>query len=131
MLFRSLQPGARFLLTGTPVRFRNALQIVHPELTDLASPGSPPDGSAAEDKKSPELGRVRVRYPEVDQATLEQAELILLSSEPFPFAEKHRAEMIKETGLPAERFRLVDGQLLSWHGARTLEGLDYAERALG
>jgi len=71
-----------------------------------------------------------VRYPEVDRATLERAELILLSSEPFPFAEKHRAELIKETGLPAERFRLVDGQLLSWHGARTLEGLDYAERAL-
>ena len=71
------------------------------------------------------------REAEALRATLEQAALILLSSEPFPFAEKHRAEMIKETGLPAERFRLVDGQLLSWHGARTLEGLDYAERALG
>ena len=62
---RRLLPGTRFLLTGTPVRFRNALSIVHPELTDLAVPGTPPDGSAAEDKKAPELGRVRVCYPEV------------------------------------------------------------------
>jgi ABC-type Fe3+-hydroxamate transport system substrate-binding protein len=70
------------------------------------------------------------RYPEVDQALLAQAELILLSSEPFPFAAKHRAEMIEQTQLPEQRFRLVDGQLLSWHGARTLQGLLYAEQAL-
>ena len=75
---RRLQPGTRFLLTGTPVRFRSALSIVHPELTDLAAPGASPlasslavggpglDGPAAEDPKGPELGRVRVRYPEVE-----------------------------------------------------------------
>lgn len=71
-----------------------------------------------------------VRYPEVDAATLGQADHILLSSEPFPFAEKHRAELARETGLPTSRLRLVDGQLLSWHGARTLEGLSYAEQVL-
>lgn len=70
------------------------------------------------------------RYPEVTPATLERAELILLSSEPFPFTAKHRAELIDKTRLPAQRFRLVDGQLLSWHGARTLEGLLYAEQVL-
>lgn len=71
-----------------------------------------------------------VRYPEVDAATLGRADLILLASEPFPFAAKHIEEMIRETGLPADRLRLVDGQLLSWHGARTLEGLAYAEQVL-
>lgn len=69
-----------------------------------------------------------VRYPEVDDATLVNAERLLLSSEPFPFAEKHRDELCAELGLPEERVRLVDGQLLSWHGARTLEGLTYAEQ---
>lgn len=69
-----------------------------------------------------------VRYPEVDEQTLFQAERILLSSEPFPFAERHRAELAAETGLPMARLFLVDGQLLSWHGARTLEGLAYAEQ---
>lgn len=68
------------------------------------------------------------RYPEVDAELLKQAELILLSSEPFPFAEKHREELCAELGVPAARVRLVDGQLLSWHGARTLEGLAYVEQ---
>jgi ATP-dependent DNA helicase RecG len=63
---RRLQPGARFLLTGTPVRFRNALQIVHPELTELTAAGGAAEPAAGQDKKAPELGRVRVRYPEVE-----------------------------------------------------------------
>lgn len=70
------------------------------------------------------------RYPEIAADTLAGAARILLSSEPFPFAEKHRAELAAATALPIERFVLVDGELLSWHGARTLEGLDYAARAL-
>ena len=52
--------------------------------------------------------------------------VVLLSSEPFPFAEKHRRELASATGLPASRFVLVDGELLSWHGVRTLAGLRYA-----
>ena len=32
--------------------------------------------------------------------------------------------------LPRERFRLVDGELLSWHGSRTPRGIDYAESIL-
>lgn len=74
------------------------------------------------------LAASAVRYPEVGAETLSQAELILLSSEPFPFAERHRQELKQELGLPAERLLLVDGQLLSWHGARTREGLAYAEQ---
>jgi ABC-type Fe3+-hydroxamate transport system substrate-binding protein len=69
-----------------------------------------------------------VRYPEVCSDTLHGADLILLSSEPFPFAEKHQEELHAESGIPSQKLRLVDGQLLSWHGARTLQGLDYAER---
>jgi iron complex transport system substrate-binding protein len=71
-------------------------------------------------------------YPVVTAADLKEAnpDLILLSSEPFPFEQKHRMELSKETGLPVERFLLVDGQLLSWHGVRTLEGIRYA-RSLG
>jgi ABC-type hemin transport system substrate-binding protein len=70
------------------------------------------------------------RYPEIAAATLASATRILLSSEPFPFAEQHRAELAAATALQLDRFILVDGELLSWHGARTLEGLDYAERTL-
>jgi iron complex transport system substrate-binding protein len=71
------------------------------------------------------------RYPEVELATLAEAEKILLSSEPFPFEARHLRVLANATQLPVDRFALVDGELLSWHGARTLEGLRYAERVFG
>lgn len=54
------------------------------------------------------------RYPELTQAQLRDLapERVLLSSEPFPFREKHRSEL---EGLET---RLVDGALCSWHGVR-------------
>ena len=70
----------------------------------------------------------RARYPELsaeDLAALDP-DAVLLSSEPFPFKERHRAELADATGLPLERFVLVDGELLSWHGSRTVRGLEYA-----
>jgi ABC-type Fe3+-hydroxamate transport system substrate-binding protein len=70
------------------------------------------------------------RYPEVDAATLAGADWLLLASEPFPFAARHVAELVAETGLPAARVALVDGEALSWHGARSYEGLAYADALL-
>jgi ABC-type Fe3+-hydroxamate transport system substrate-binding protein len=69
-----------------------------------------------------------VRYPEVTAEALSLAEpdLVLLGSEPFPFAEKHGDELAHLTGLPRERFQLADGEYLSWHGSRTPDGIDYA-----
>ncbi len=68
------------------------------------------------------------RYPEVAPAELGAAdpELVLLSTEPFPFTEKHAAELAAAAGLPRERFRIADGEYLSWHGSRTPDGIDYA-----
>ena len=72
------------------------------------------------------------RYPSLTAAGLAGADpdLVLLSSEPFPFAARHAEELTAATGLPRARFQLVDGQLLSWHGARTRAGLPYARRCL-
>jgi ABC-type Fe3+-hydroxamate transport system substrate-binding protein len=68
------------------------------------------------------------RYPEITPAELAAAdpELVLLCSEPFPFTERHAAELVDATGLPQSRFRLADGEYLSWHGSRTPDGIDYA-----
>jgi ABC-type Fe3+-hydroxamate transport system substrate-binding protein len=68
------------------------------------------------------------RYPMVSARELAAADpdVVLLSSEPFPFSESHAEELADATGLPRVRFRLVDGELLSWHGSRTGEGIDYA-----
>ncbi|MGZ8494017.1 MAG: helical backbone metal receptor, partial [Gemmatirosa sp.] len=73
------------------------------------------------------------RYPEITTADLAAADpdVVLLSSEPFPFAERHADELAAETGLPRARFRLADGELLSWHGSRTPVGVDYAARMMG
>lgn len=75
------------------------------------------------------FGRHETRYPTVSAADIAAAtpEAVLLSSEPFPFKEKHVAELADATGLPRERIYLVDGQLLTWHGSRTPLGVDYAD----
>ena len=68
------------------------------------------------------------RYPVVQAAQIAEADpdAIYLSSEPFPFQQKHIDELVELTRLPRERFHLVDGEYLSWHGSRTPDGVDYA-----
>jgi ABC-type Fe3+-hydroxamate transport system substrate-binding protein len=69
------------------------------------------------------------RYPEISPARLGAAdpELVLLCSEPFPFQEEHAHELAGASRLPRARFRIADGEYLSWHGSRTPAGIDYAE----
>lgn len=66
-----------------------------------------------------------VRYPEVQVADLidAQPEVVFLSSEPFPFTDKHVPE-IRDL-LPNSRVHLVDGQLFSWYGSRLIHTPDY------
>lgn len=74
------------------------------------------------------LGDRAERYPVTTGAELSAAdpERVFLATEPLAFTEGHAEELAGESGLPRERFRIVDGELLSWHGARTPAGLDYA-----
>lgn len=64
----------------------------------------------------------RIRYPEV---TEEDPELILLSSEPFPFKEKHVIELKEK--YPKAKVLLVDGELFSWYGSRLKFFPDYVK----
>ena len=70
------------------------------------------------------------RYPEVDlsQLAADSPDLVLLSSEPFPFKAKHIAE-IKQM-LPAADVRLVDGEMFSWYGSRMLKAVPYFRQLL-
>jgi ABC-type Fe3+-hydroxamate transport system substrate-binding protein len=72
------------------------------------------------------------RYPTITADELHVADplLVLLPDEPFPFGEKHIEDLSAQSRLPTERFRLVDGALLSWHGSRTPKGIDYAEQVM-
>lgn len=65
------------------------------------------------------------RYPSIDLEALSIAgcELVLLSSEPYPFSDKHFAE-IREA-LPHALIRLVDGEIFSWYGSRLLQAPAY------
>jgi len=72
------------------------------------------------------------RYPTVttDEIATTNPDRVFLSTEPFPFKDKHAVELASLTALPTDRFRIVDGELLSWHGSRTPRGIDYAERVI-
>lgn len=65
------------------------------------------------------------RYPAItlDQIKEKNTELILLSSEPYPFREKHKDEIQK--GLPGISVELTDGEMFSWYGSRLLKSVDY------
>lgn len=58
------------------------------------------------------------RYPEVSLARLQKAQpdVVMLSSEPFPFAARHIDEVSR--ALPDARVVLVDGEMFSWYGSR-------------
>lgn len=64
------------------------------------------------------------RYPALALKDLESLEpdLVLLSSEPFPFKEKHAEEISKYF---KGRIELVDGEYFSWYGSRLLSAFDY------
>jgi hypothetical protein len=69
-----------------------------------------------------------VRYPEIELVDLaaHAPDVVLLCTEPFPFQPRHADELSHATGIARERFRIADGEYLSWHGSRTPEGIDYA-----
>jgi iron complex transport system substrate-binding protein len=66
------------------------------------------------------------RYPEIELSKIisdGNPEILLLSSEPFPFKEKH-ACAIKEFAVNSEII-LVDGEMFSWYGSRLLKAFEY------
>ena len=68
------------------------------------------------------------RYPTFEPQELARTDpgLVLLCTEPYDFRPEHADELARVTGLPRERFRIADGEYLSWHGSRTPDGIDYA-----
>lgn len=68
----------------------------------------------------------RTRYPAVSIEELAVADLILLSSEPYPFAQKHIDAL--STQLPGKKIILVDGEMFSWYGSRLLQAPAYFEQ---
>ena len=72
----------------------------------------------------------RPRYPSVtaEELSLSGCRRVLLSSEPYPFKEKHIAEL--QAILPEAKVQLVDGEMFSWYGSRLLESPAYFQSLL-
>ncbi|MCC5946475.1 MAG: ABC transporter substrate-binding protein [Bernardetiaceae bacterium] len=61
------------------------------------------------------------RYPTLEAEEIQQLkpEVVLLSSEPYPFKTKHIDEIAQI--LPQATISIVDGELFSWYGSRLLK----------
>lgn len=68
------------------------------------------------------------RYPivTVEEIRTQNPELLLLSSEPFPFTEKHIYGL--QQLFPSTKIILVDGEMFSWYGSRLQYAPAYFER---
>ena len=70
------------------------------------------------------------RYPQItlEMLTIAQPDYVFLSSEPFPFSEKHMAEF-KDICLEAT-IKIVDGEMFSWYGSRLRLSVPYFRQLL-
>lgn len=68
------------------------------------------------------------RYPILEKEEIQQLnpQVVLLSSEPYPFREKHIQEFA--TLLPNAYIRVVDGELFSWYGSRIKYTVSYLKQ---
>ncbi len=63
------------------------------------------------------------RYPEWDFTSEQQPDVILLSSEPYPFSGDHFGFFQKR--FPSAQILLVDGEYFSWYGSRLMAAPGY------
>lgn len=68
----------------------------------------------------------RTRYPEITVENLADTDIIMLSSEPFPFKEKHIAELKEH--YPDKKIMIVDGEAFSWYGTHIAKCENYFKK---
>ena len=61
------------------------------------------------------------RYPEISLSDVAGADVILLSSEPYAFKQKHERDF-RDAGISAP-VELVDGEWFSWYGSRFIRSI--------
>ena len=69
--------------------------------------------------------KTETRYPEIslENSKLKEVDVIFLSSEPFPFKQKHIEEL--KLQFPQKEVIIVDGEMFSWYGSRLLKAYNY------
>ena len=72
--------------------------------------------------QTPQLGTARYPAFEWSEQLVARLDGVLLSTEPYRFTQAHADALEKQIGKPVH---LVDGEMLSWYGSRSLAGLGY------
>lgn len=70
----------------------------------------------------------KTRYPVIAPEDLADADVIMLSSEPFPFKEKHIEEL--KVFYPDKKIMIVDGEAFSWYGTHMAKCENYFKELL-
>lgn len=70
----------------------------------------------------------KIRYPQITTEDLAEADVIMLSSEPFPFKEKHIEEL--QIFYPDKKIMIVDGEAFSWYGTHIAKCENYFKELL-
>ena len=78
--------------------------------------------------RTPALGEQRYPVFTWNEALLADIDCVLLSTEPYRFTETHADALEKQIGKPVY---LVDGEMMSWYGSRSVAGLAYARALAG
>lgn len=73
----------------------------------------------------PDLGIARYPCFEWNALLIDQIDGVLLSSEPYHFTREHAEALARKIGKPV---RLIDGEMMSWYGSRSLAGLQYLKQ---
>lgn len=70
----------------------------------------------------------KLRYPTIELEDLKErkVEIVLLSTEPFPFKKEHKKE-IQEVNKTSQ-ILIVDGEFFSWYGSRLTKAFDYFKK---
>ena len=70
------------------------------------------------------VAKENTRYPTISLDELQdfKSDMILLSTEPFPYKEKH--VQIYKKQFPHTKIMIADGELFSWYGTRLINSLD-------
>ncbi len=71
------------------------------------------------------------RYPILAEKEIKilNPSFVFLSSEPYPFSEKHFEEL--KTIVPSAKIILVNGEFFSWYGSGLIRATDYFKRLIG
>lgn len=70
------------------------------------------------------------RYPQITIEDLQKSncQVLILSSEPYPFRQKHMNEL--QSHLPNTKMLLADGEMFSWYGSRLVKAPAYFSQLL-